>query len=229
MLIGDSHARVTAPTLLRIAQQRNFTLSYSMVPGCPWQEGMISTFMSAETGAECRSARAAVYGGLLQKMKVDVVILTELPRSTGAWKDQVESTTGSTLPVDQLNLQTITSSLGKIRKAGAKALVVDGWIQRYDGVDPLDCLASSKTIGRCALVARPAPLTDSIVHTLAISSGGAIRTVGINDIVCPTFPVCQPVLHGIPVWRDVQHYSTEVLLDHTREIRDRLVSTGLVR
>lgn len=229
MLIGDSHARVSAPTLLRIAQERNFTLSYSMVPGCPWQEGVISTFMSAETGAQCRAARDAVYGGLLQKMKVDVVILTELPRSTGAWASQIESTTGSTLPGDQLNLQTITSSLGKIRKAGAKALVVDGWIQRYDGVDPLDCLSASRTVGRCALTARPAPLSDAIVHTLAVSSGGAIRTTSINDIVCPTFPVCQAVLNGIPVWRDVQHYSTEVLLDHVEEIRDRLLSTGLLR
>lgn len=227
MLIGDSHARVSAPTLLQIAQQRNFTLSYSMVPGCPWQEGVISHSMSSSETAQCLAARKAVYGGLLQKMKIDVVILTELPRSTGAWPGSLESATGSTLDVDQLNLQTVTSSLDAIEKAGAKALVVDSWIQRYDGDPPLDCLSGAQTVGACAMVARPAPLIDSIVHTLAISSGGKVRTTTINDIVCPTYPVCQAVLHGIPVWRDVQHYSTEVLLDHVDEIRDRLVSTGL--
>jgi peptidoglycan/LPS O-acetylase OafA/YrhL len=227
MLIGDSHARVSAPTLLQVAQQRNFTLSYSMVPGCPWQEGVISYSMSSSEEAQCLAARKAVYGGLLQKMKIDVVILTELPRSTGAWANSLQPISGSNPGVDQLNLQTITSSLQKIEQSGAKALVIDSWIQRYDGNQPLDCLSSATTIGACALVARPAPLTDSIVHTLAVSSGGRIRTTSINDIVCPTYPVCQAVLDGIPVWRDIQHYSTEVLLDHVDQIRDRLVSTGL--
>ncbi|HSX69267.1 acyltransferase family protein [Nocardioides sp.] len=228
MLVGDSHARVLAPTLLAIARQRNFTLTYSMVPGCPWQEGVVATSSSDDVVEQCREARAAFYGGLPKKMKIDVVILTEMPRSSDAW-DQLVSTTGSTQGIDELNLTTMTSSLRKIRQAGAKALVMDAWIQQYDGVGPLDCLAAAKTVGQCTVEARPAPLTDAIVRTLAIGSGGAIRRVGINDIVCPTYPACMPVLDGIPVWRDMQHYSTEVLLDHVTEIRDRLLGTGLLR
>ncbi|GGO87951.1 acyltransferase [Nocardioides phosphati] len=228
MLVGDSHARVTAPTLLKIAEQRNFTLSYSMVPSCPWQEGVVSTYTNPETKDQCQRARAALYDGLLKKMKVDVVILTEMPRSSGAWSKGLESLTGSTASVDELDLSTMTSSLRKIRAAGVKALIVDSWIQRYDGVDPLDCLASARTVGQCAFRPDPPPLADSILHTLAIGSHGAIRSVSLNDIMCPTLPVCQPVLHGIPVWRDVQHYSTEVLLDHVAEIRRRLVSSGLL-
>jgi hypothetical protein len=169
MLVGDSHARVTAPTLLRIAQQRNFTLSYSMVPKCPWQEGVVATYTTPEGLDECREARNALYGGLLKKMKVDVVILTELPRSTGGWDDSLESLTGSKLGVDELNLSTMSASLRKIRSAGVKALVIDSWLQRYDGVDPLDCLSAARTIGQCAFTPGPPPLADAIVHTLAIA------------------------------------------------------------
>ena len=226
MLVGDSHARVMAPLMLKLAQQKNFTLAYSMVAACPWQNGVISKFAAPDEQSGCSAARSALYGGLLQKMDIDLVVLTEMPRSADSWEHGLISTTGSTASVDQLNLDTITSSLQTIKRDGAKALAIDSWIVRYDGVNPLECLSGAKTVGDCAVTAPPPPLTDDFVHTLDVRSS-AVSTTNFNDIVCPTYPVCQAVLNGIPVWRDDKHYSTEVLLDHYDEIRDRLVATGL--
>ena len=94
-------------------------------------------------------------------------------------------------------------------------------------MNPLECLSGARTVGECAVTAAPAPLTDAIVHTFDIRNT-AMATVTINDIVCPGYPVCQAMLNGIPVWRDSMHYSTEVLLDHVDEIRDRLLATGFL-
>jgi hypothetical protein len=225
MLVGDSHARVLAPTLEKIARQQDFTLSTSMVAACPWQDGVISKFASDDEKADCIEARSALYGGLLKAMDIDVVVLTEMPRSSDNWQDGLVATDGRKLPINQLNLDTMTSTLQTIHRAGARAVVVEGWIVRYDDVNPLECLSGASRIGQCTVPAPPAPLTDSFARTLAARTSG-ITTVSINDIVCPTQPVCEPVLNDIPVWRDSKHYSTEVLLDHVKEIRARFLATG---
>jgi peptidoglycan/LPS O-acetylase OafA/YrhL len=225
MLVGDSHARVLEPTLEKIAEQQDFTLSTSMVAACPWQDGVISKFASDDEKSDCVAARSALYGGLLKAMDIDVVVLTEMPRSSDNWQDGLIATDGRELPINQLNLDTMTSTLQKIHRAGARAVVVEGWIVRYDDVNPLECLSGASRIGQCTVPAPPAPLTDSFARTLAARTSG-ITTVSINDIVCPTQPVCEPVLDDIPVWRDSKHYSTEVLLDHVKEIRARFLATG---
>ena len=50
--------------------------------------------------------------------------------------------------------------------------------------------------------------------------------VDINDVMCPAWPVCDPMLGRIPVWRDDGHYSTGILLARRAAIWDRLVETG---
>ncbi|RJS45071.1 acyltransferase family protein [Nocardioides cavernaquae] len=225
MLVGDSHARVLSPTLEKIAEQQDFTLSTSMVAACPWQQGVVSRFSNEQEKSDCVAARSALYGGLLDAMDIDVVVLTEMPRSSDTWQHGLIATDGSNLPIDKLNLNTMTSSLQTIRKAGARSVVVESWIVRYDDVNPLECLSGASRIGQCTVPAPPAPLTDSFARTLAAGSPG-ITTLSINDIVCPGGAVCAPVLNDIPVWRDSKHYSTEVLLDHVKEIRARFLATG---
>ncbi len=227
MLVGDSHGRVLAPTIEKIAEERNFTLSYNLVPSCPWQKDVLSRYASSDERSDCLAARWALYNGLLDAMDIDVVILTELPRSSGTWEDNLLSTTGSTKDVDQLNLSTITESLETIKAAGAKSIVVDSWIVNPDGRDPFVCLSGARTVGECAVTAPPTPRTDSYWHTIATRSA-VVDTITVNDLVCPTFPTCQAVLGGIPVWRDDKHYSTEVLLSQVDAIRDRLVATGFL-
>jgi peptidoglycan/LPS O-acetylase OafA/YrhL len=225
MLVGDSHARVLEPTLEKIAEQQDFTLSTSMVAACPWQEGVISKFASDQEKADCVTARSALYGGLLDAMDIDVVVLTEMPRSSDDWQNGLIAIDGTAKPVDELNLDTMTSTLQTVHRSGARAVVVESWIVKYDGASPLECLSGASRISECTVPVPPAPLTDSFARTLATRTSG-VTTVNINDIVCPTQPVCEPVLNDIPVWRDDKHYSTEVLLDHVKEIRARFLATG---
>jgi peptidoglycan/LPS O-acetylase OafA/YrhL len=225
MLVGDSHARVLTPTLAKIAEQQNFTLSTSMVAACPWQQGVLSKFASTDEKSDCVAARSALYGGLLKAMKIDVVVLTEMPRSSDNWQEGLIALDGSNKSINELNLATMTNSLQTFSKADVRSVVVESWIVRTDDVNPLECLSGATRIGQCVVPAPPAPLTDSFARTLATRFSN-VATVNINDIVCPTSPVCEPVLNDIPVWRDSKHYSTEVLLDHVKEIRARLLATG---
>jgi peptidoglycan/LPS O-acetylase OafA/YrhL len=225
MLVGDSHARVFAPSLERIAEERDFTLSYSMVASCPWQGKVVSKWATADERSDCLRARSALYGGLLQAMDVDVVVLAELPRASSAWRDRLVSTTGSSVGLDALNRATITESLQSVEHAGARAVTLDAWLVPRDDFDPLACLAGARSIGQCRVTTAPAPNTDGFVHAFADRSAG-VASININDLVCPTQPVCEPVLDGLPVWRDDKHYSTEILLDHVEQIRDRLLATG---
>ena len=41
LLMGDSHARMYIPALTTLAEERGFTLSVAVAPGCPWQRGIL--------------------------------------------------------------------------------------------------------------------------------------------------------------------------------------------
>ena len=48
----------------------------------------------------------------------------------------------------------------------------------------------------------------------------------INRIMCPAYPVCDPVLDGRPVWRDAMHYLPSTLMANEGAIWKALTQTG---
>ncbi len=156
----------------------------------------------------------------------------QTPRDWGKWLKDLRNADGSRADSPRLNARlnrrTMAATVRTIRETGSAVVMMRSWTRPdFAGVgDPLDCLASAEMTGQCRV---PAPqqthISDAIYDNIALGSTGA-ATVDINDLMCPAWPVCEPMIDRTPVWRDAGHYSTEALLEQRAKIWERLVATG---
>jgi hypothetical protein len=58
---------------------------------------------------------------------------------------------------------------------------------------------------------------------------GRAKTFDINYIVCPGAPVCSPMIGGIPVWRNVNHYTPALLVHVRNQTWAAIEATGVLR
>jgi hypothetical protein len=230
-LVGDSHARQLAPLMTELAEEHDFTLSLNVTGGCPWQVGVV-TSGQVENGWEgCSENRATLYDDLLERMGVDVVVLSQTPRDSGEWLEDISAADGSDVDVPTLNLTTMTDTVERIHDAGARVVFVESLLRPEDaGVgNPLECLSGATRTSECRV---PVPdfthTSDGIYRTLAISEPDTTASVNLNDIMCPAWPVCEPMMGRIPVWRDEGHYSAEALISKKDQIWERLAGTGFL-
>ncbi len=70
------------------------------------------------------------------------------------------------------------------------------------------------------------PIFDAYYRVLAMDDPADVATVDINPIMCPAWPVCEPLDGRIPVWRDAGHYTADDLIKHRAEIWDLLHGSG---
>ena len=84
-LVGDSHARMMAPTLEQLAEEHDFTLSLAVVTACSWQRGVENIRLTSREKDRCRSSRDDFYDQLIEDMDVDVVLLSQIQRDDDTW------------------------------------------------------------------------------------------------------------------------------------------------
>ncbi|MDP3894214.1 acyltransferase family protein [Nocardioides sp.] len=228
VLVGDSQARAMAPAFERLAQEKGFKLSSSLVMSCPWQAGLYNV----ERLDSCRENRDGFYEETLAAMEADVVVLVNLARSDESWEGMLVDRRGRGGDLHQMQLEATTRTVELIHSAGARAVIVnsllgtEGWDRV--GFDPLDCLARAEVQGDCVVTPpQDRPIVDSYYETLATSSQDT-ATVDLNPVVCPEAPFCRPVQHGRAVWRNENHLGTPFLTTVREQIWERIEETGLV-
>ena len=226
-VIGDSHARQLASAMIRLAREHDFTLSLNVAGGCPWQLGVISAKKGEVDAKTCLSSRKDLYGSVLADMGVDVVVLSQNARER---PDQILAPDGSDIGVAE-----ITKSEGKtidqLRAQGIKVVIVQSFLQISgtgdDYFNPLECLSAARRVSECrAPVPTEPPIFDAYYRVLAMDDPADVATVDINPIMCPAWPVCEPLDGRIPVWRDAGHYTADDLIKHRAEIWGLLHGSG---
>jgi hypothetical protein len=104
------------------------------------------------------------------------------------------------------------------RSVNPQLVILDSMLETHVGRVPLDCLATAGVLGDCAV---PVPdeetLTNQIAHSVAADTPG-VATLDANGIVCPDAPVCAPMIAGINVWRNNNHFSTQIFLHFRDEL-----------
>ena len=94
--------------------------------------------------------------------------------------------------------------------------------------DPLDCLALADVLGDCAVPIPPEPsLTSAIARSTAAVTPG-VTTLDVNPIVCPDAPVCAPMIDGINVWRNHNHFSTQIFLHFRDQLWQAIQRLGVL-
>lgn len=225
LLVGDSHARMVAPTLIDLARQHGFTFALNAIPSCPWQAGLTNLHNPPALQDACTAARAQWYRDVLPKLHPDLVILAEYARDDPAiYGDTLVSTTGSTAPLHQLLRDTTHQTLAQITATGARVLIMKSIFS--SSFDPLVCLSRVTYVDQCDVPAPTHPTFSDRLFAAAARRMANVFTFDVNGIVCPTQPICRPMVGNTPVWRNFNHYTPEILVQDRQQIWGAILRSG---
>ncbi|KRF11457.1 hypothetical protein ASG90_17075 [Nocardioides sp. Soil797] len=208
MLVGDSHARMLAPGLIKAARKHDLKLSAKIVPGCPWAAGVYNGKAPGKSKERCFEAGKDFYTKTVPAVDPDVVVVANYDRGE-KWQGRLvdEDDNDVAWPRQQFRAIERTADLLAENDTGLvmvkSILGTGGWSTK--GPDPLDCLARAKKPGKCKVV-RPTEdaFVDGLLETTAALHDNA-ATVDLNPLICPDGLVCSPVRDGYPVWRNQNH------------------------
>jgi peptidoglycan/LPS O-acetylase OafA/YrhL len=225
LLVGDSHARMMAPLMIALAREYHFTLAINAVSGCPWQSQLVNLHDPPAAQAACTAARDQWYREVMPRLHPDVVVLAEYARDDPAIYGQtlVHYGGSSNQSLHRLLTSTTDLTLGQITASGAHALVMKSIFAST--FDPLDCLSRAKYVDDCQVPVPAQPPFSDAMYARAARQIPNVSTFNINPIVCPTAPVCEPMVGRIPVWRNFNHYTPAILLHYKEQIWS-LISRG---
>jgi hypothetical protein len=226
-LIGDSQGRVLLPVFEKLAQEHGLTLSASVLEGCPWQAG-VRIALAAAVWEPCREARDDWYREVLPVLDADVVFVASQHRDSAFWEQHLDPLGGTEVPLPELIRTSTEQTARLVTSNGAQLVILDDMIETSNGRDPLDCLATADLLGECAV---PVPHKTSLTESIARSTAEAtpdVSMLDVNLIVCPDAPVCAPVIDGINVWRNNNHFSTQIFIHFRDELWQAIQRLGVL-
>jgi hypothetical protein len=193
---------------------------------CPWQAQITNLVMTPQDQAQCTASRDVWSRDVLPRLHPDLVVLASYARDDESiYGHSLLRTGGSNESLHQLIKDTTDETLARITTTGAHALILDSIIA--SSFDPLDCLSRSTFVRQCIVgVPRHPPVSDSYFAAAAHSSPGKVFTFNINRIVCSGRSTCLPMIGGIPVWRNFNHYTTQILIHFRDQIWQSIVDSG---
>ena len=163
---------------------------------------------------------------LAAELQPDVVVLLDRSRDDpDIWGSEQKLRDGRTLPLAKAALVTSRDTLDEITRV-APAVVIQR-LPMPNTFDAGDCLASSKTVGQCAVDVPidPSP-TDGVYSTIAAENPD-VHALSLGAVYCPTAPICLPVVRGTVVFRDDHHYTVDWAMERRAALWKALGSTGL--
>jgi peptidoglycan/LPS O-acetylase OafA/YrhL len=205
LLLGDSNARMYIPTFQKIAQQDGLTLSVAAGPLCPWQQ-RIYYLIGVQ---DCQPKHKDWYGGLVDALHPDVIVMVDRPIDDMANAAAVISRGRTFQPGDEGFEQALTdesaASISTLTGAGRKLVIIEPIpIATKDG-DPINCLSSASRVDDCIYQANSQPTTLENFYRGEVAQRSVWSSVDLDRLVCPRLPACDPVVDGIIVKRDSNH------------------------
>ena len=152
----------------------------------------------------------------LAELNPDVVFVISQDRDSEFWEQHLEPLSGADVPLPKLLRTSTEATARRVTSSGARLVILDEMLETHLGRDPLECLATADVLGECAV---QFPVNQSLTNEIARSTAAAtsgVATLDINGIVCPDAPICAPMIDGINVWRNHNHFSTQIFL-HFRD------------
>jgi hypothetical protein len=227
LLMGDSNARMWIPTFSRIAQREHLSLSVAAAPLCPWQRGLYY-LLGIDT---CKARQADWYGGLLDELDPDIVVVADRPIDDPANAVAVGNVFGAQQPgasgFEPLLQRTSAKSIDALRADGRKVVILEPIPISTEAENPLNCLSSASTVDQCVYEANTArtPLEQ---YYASAAVPGAVWSFDLDRVVCPRLPKCDPVVNGIITKRDSDHITATYAAAIADQVDARLKAAGLL-
>jgi len=209
MLIGDSHARMLIPTFTRIARDNNLTLSLGISGGCPWQLGVYTP----NSPTRCQRYKDDLYTRVIPQLKPDVVVAVNYGYDDPSIppvpviNDAGQGMARGGLAFDRLMARATKRSAKALTQDGRDLVIVDPI--PIDKTDPTECLAHSKFLESCRYVARTGHTKLETLYRSLADHDDHIFDADLDRVVCPFFPICDPVVDHHIVKVDGQHLTRE--------------------
>lgn len=228
LLVGDSHAAMTADMWLALAKEHDFTLSANIVLGCPWQENLQNVQSSAERQADCTAARVDWYDETLPEIDPDIVVVSGFPREDEKrWAKKIQQRDGRKDDLQKATLRATRQTLKKIDEVADRVLLVER-IVTPNSFDPNECMTANDDATKCAA---PVPTDTSAAdayYLTAATENDTYYSVNLNDAFCPGAPLCQPVVDGEVVWRDREHLTPQFAVSRAAEAWKLVRKSGVL-
>ncbi len=226
LLVGDSHARMLAPMFEKLAREHGLTLSLNTIAACPWQADVVNLNQPPAARSKCIAGRGAWYRTVLPRLHPDLVVLATHTRDEAKWwGPRLKRIGGSDESLAELNRATTRETLATITATGARALIVTNMLGTGD-LHPLACLAKATYLSDCRVPTPMVPPASDAYYRSAAVASDQVYTVDVNPVLCPAAPLCEPMLDGDVVWRNHDHFTTQVLVHHRRQIWAAIRASG---
>jgi peptidoglycan/LPS O-acetylase OafA/YrhL len=205
MLMGDSVARMLLPAFQLIAQKEGFELDAAVRPNCPWQRGVL---YEVET-VNCPKYQKDWYERLVPQLDPDVIVVSHRPIDDPNGPQTMIGPDGRFSPMEAEGTRELDDatrkSLQGLHANGRKVVIVESVPLARTKDDPLKCISQATTLDACRFVAdaQSTPL-EEIDRDIAKHTD-ATWSLDLDHLLCPYMPICDPVVAGQIVRRDVVH------------------------
>lgn len=225
LLVGDSHSKVLVDTFAKLAEEHDLSFSVNVVPGCPWQMGVMDRKLSMPRAAKCRNARAGWYDDVLPELDPDVVVFSGMARDEERrWQGRLVRESGHTERLAQLLYDTTRETVRFVRSKGPRVLLLSHMpiLRRFE---PLECLATATRIHQCEFELPP-PAQSDAYNRVTASLMPDVYFANINNAFCVGAPRCLPIVDGVVVWHDSLHFSQEYAMHQRHAIWSVIKRSG---
>jgi peptidoglycan/LPS O-acetylase OafA/YrhL len=201
LVFGDSHADDLLPGLAIEARSQGFSLYAVVTAGCPWQRSL--AYINFDTPS-CVAAQDAVYDGILERVRPDVIVVSAHAHvETGFELRERDSPTDAANIDPQVFLEASVAAAADLTSHGGHLVIIEP--RPISPFNAQNCLAVSEWIDDCAFVAGPNSRAEAERLRTIAGRIDESSTVSIEDLICPRFPVCDPILRGTIVRYDADH------------------------
>jgi hypothetical protein len=236
LVTGDSHAEMFDPTFAKIAQTRHLTLSTAAHTGCPWQRDLYApVLVIAQRQVDKRSCIAFkrdLYDRVIPALKPDLIVAVSndyLTRSPGTIEDQPGKPLEAKTPDDLRRLVAADTekSLKLLEASAGRVLIVQPVPTTTTADDPFVCLTKKKFLEDCRFTVDPQPTPLQRLYR-SLADGKRVYTANFAKLLCPYFPICDPVINGLIVRFDNQHITARFAVAIAPEVTAFLQDSGLI-
>jgi hypothetical protein len=216
------------PTMEEIAERRGYALSAAAVNGCSWHLGLAWAGATPAEQQQCFDVQRDWYGRILTEVDPELVVVIQRAIDD---PDRPMEFTGDGpelqgLSQTELIAQTADASLAAFREAGVPVAIVESIPVTGNDRDPITCLSTAERVEQCRYVAQLA--TTPVERLYRESAGEGIRSVNIDQLVCPYLPICDPVVNGIVVKWDSTHLTATFARSISSDLERALDDAGLL-
>ena len=234
LLVGDSHAGMLIPALTEIARRNDATLSLAIKGGCPWQQRLYATPVTVNgvtlRTEDCRNEKDDFYNRVLPELHPDIIFTMNVDHENKdtlpyLGPDGKYTPSGSPTSVRWLR-ETTTDSLAKLRATGAKVVMLEP--TPVAPFNPLDCLSASTYVEECRYIADQRPVSLETDYRELDRRSEDVWSVDMDKLVCPFFPICDPLVDGEIVKWDASHLTTAFVEAMAPQLDDYLRQSDIL-